>query len=139
MHGLGALARDMDHAALVLHESNRAIGHEQGEWNPVQVFRLQRAAFQRLDPSLSHLLTQLGLVNPLNLRPQPCDRIAHALRPSLEELCGKTPGVVSFERARLPAVPQTLEIDVRRGLKPRPFKASSRQSGRSSASYSETI
>ena len=52
LHGLGALARDVHHAALVLHESDGAIGHQQREGNAIQVVRLQRAALQRLDPGL---------------------------------------------------------------------------------------
>ena len=44
----------------------------------IQIVRLQRTAFQRLDPGLGHLLAQFLVLDPLNLRPQLGDRLAHA-------------------------------------------------------------
>jgi hypothetical protein len=83
LHGLGALACDVDNAPLVLRESDGAVWHKQRKWNPVEFGRFKRAALQRLDPGLGDLLMQLGLLNPLNFWSQPCDCIPHALESSI--------------------------------------------------------
>src|SRR5215472_9436108 len=77
VHGFGALARDMDDAALVLHKSDGAVGDEQGEGYVVEVVGFQRTALQGFDPGLGDLLAQLGVFDPLNFRPKPDDGVAH--------------------------------------------------------------
>src|SRR5712692_3152935 len=76
-HGLGAVAGNVHHAALVLHERNRAIRNQQREGDLIQIFRLQRTALQRLNPGLRDLLPQLGIADPLNLRPKALDGLPH--------------------------------------------------------------
>src|SRR5580765_1071457 len=77
VHGLGAVAGDVHHAALMLHESDRAVGDEKREWNLVQVVGLQRTALQRFDPGLCNLFTQLEILNPVDLRPKALDGLSH--------------------------------------------------------------
>ena len=54
-----AFAGDMDDAALVFHENRGTIPTEQREWDPVQIVRGQRTAFQRQLPDSRELLAQL--------------------------------------------------------------------------------
>ena len=77
VHGFRAFACDVDDAALVLHESDWAIWDEQSERNMVQVVGLKRAALEGLDPGLCNLLTKLGILNPVDLRPKALDGLSH--------------------------------------------------------------
>src|SRR5579862_696014 len=76
-HGFRGIARDVDDATLVLHEGGGAVGDEQGEGDVVQIVGSQRTAFESLDPGLGHLLTQLGVADPGDFRPQPFDGLTH--------------------------------------------------------------
>jgi len=57
LHRHRTIARDVHNAALVLHESDRAVGDEERERNLIQIVGLERAALQRLNPGLGNLLT----------------------------------------------------------------------------------
>jgi len=83
LHGFGTLARDVHHTALVFHEADRTIRHQQRERDLIQILGLQGAAFERLDPGLGNLLTQFWLLDPLYLRPQPGNDLPHGFRSSL--------------------------------------------------------
>src|SRR5579864_4190587 len=77
LHGLGALACNVDDAALVLHKRDRAMRYHQRERNVVEIVGLQRTAFEGLGPGHGHLLAQFGVLDPLNFRPEFIDRLAH--------------------------------------------------------------
>src|SRR3974390_936575 len=77
-HAFSGLARDVHHAALVLHKSRRAIRNQEGERNVVQIVGCQRAAFQRQLPSLPDFLSQLRVFDPFQLWPQLLHHCVHA-------------------------------------------------------------
>src|ERR1035441_885256 len=72
-----AVACNVHHATLVLHERDRTIRNQQGKRNLIQVLGLQRTSLQRLDPGLRYLLPKLGILDPLNFRPQSFDGLPH--------------------------------------------------------------
>ena len=89
---LRALARNVHHAALVLHEGDGAIRNQQREGDAVQVIGLQRTALQSLDPGLRNLFAQFEIFNPLDLRPQPLHSLPHAQSPQnvpIRLACGR--------------------------------------------------
>src|ERR1035441_501009 len=76
-HRLRAVACNVHHATLVLHERDRTIRNQQGKRNLIQVLGLQRTSLQRLDPGLRYLLPKLGILDQLNFRPQSFDGLPH--------------------------------------------------------------
>src|ERR1019366_7338606 len=55
VHGLGAVASNVYHAAFVLHKGDGAVRNQQGERDLVQVSGFEGTALQRFDPSLGNL------------------------------------------------------------------------------------
>ena len=80
LHCLRTLPGNVHHAALVLHEGDGAIRDQQGERDTIQVVRLERTAFESLDPRLCDLISQPGVFNPTNLRPKFFDSRTHEPR-----------------------------------------------------------
>jgi hypothetical protein len=71
----------MHDTPLVLHERDRAVWHQQRERDVVQIVGLQRTPFKGFHPGLSHLFAELGVLNPLDFRPQLIDSDTHGRAP----------------------------------------------------------
>src|ERR1044072_9720651 len=80
LHRLRTLSGNVHNAALVLHERDGAIRDKQGERDTIQVVRLERTAFEGLNPRLSDLISQPGVFDPTNLRPKLFDSRTHEQR-----------------------------------------------------------